>query len=123
MKSRVILIAGSSIGQDTFLIKSLRHVAKVYYTKNMNRIKAVLNKQDVDIIILEIGTDQADKENIIENLMTSFENLKIILINDDRDIIAQAFSFGIVDAFRRPFKIDLLIERIIALFANVEPKD
>jgi response regulator RpfG family c-di-GMP phosphodiesterase len=51
---------------------------------------------------------------IIKRMKNHVPNIVIILIDGhgNRDVIARVFSYGIQDAFRRPYNRVLMVERV-----------
>ena len=55
--------------------------------------------------------------DLIKNIKSKFPEILILLINGNgnRNLIAQAFAFGVKDAFRKPYRYDLIEERVKGL--------
>ena len=51
----------------------------------------------------------------MKQLKQEHPQLTIILIDGDNDLIAKTFEVGVKDVFRKPYKTDLVAERIRSL--------
>jgi len=117
MKKNYVLISGPTIAHDEELTRKLQEITKTLRNLDNNRIESILSKRKVDLILLEISKDFASEIEMIGNIKSQFPNMEIILINGNGkvDVLAKAFSYGARDAFRKPYKIDLIVERVGAL--------
>ncbi|MFQ5754101.1 MAG: response regulator transcription factor [bacterium] len=83
--------------------------------KDNTQIESILSNQNVDLIILEIIKKNASELEMIKKVKITFPKIAIILIDGDRELMAEAFANGVNDAFRKPYKSSLIVERVNAL--------
>jgi len=113
-----VLISGGSLSEDINLIKVLRSFAEIVITAVNERAKVIVSTQRIDLVLMEIGKGSMVDVEIIKRIKELDAAIPIVTVFDseeEQDLIATAFSFSVKDAFRRPYKIDLLEERIKAL--------
>lgn len=117
MRKKCVLVSGPTITKDTYLIDGLKKAASVIKCPDLKSIEKLLAQNHVDLILMEILKDKYSEVSIIKRLLSRNKDLKIVLINgnSDQEIIAKAFRYGVRDAFRMPYKVDLIVERIEAL--------
>jgi DNA-binding NtrC family response regulator len=115
VQNSCVLVSGPLVCKDENLILALKKFATVLTNCNSSKIKSFLNSSNISVIILELANGEPNEVRIIEYIKTQFRNTKIILINGDRDLFVKAFSLGANDAFRKPYRRDLLVQRVIAL--------
>ena len=111
-----ILISGSTVAKDDILSNELQKSGTIFKTTDNSQVETILASQKVDLLLMEISHTHSEV-GIIEDVKKKYPDIKIILINGNgvRDVIAQGFQYGAKDAFRKPYKRDLLVERISAL--------
>ena len=117
MPKRCVLVSGPSVSKDAKLINSLQKTTVVLSTGNNSEIVSILATHPVDAIILELSTNMSGEVNVIKEIKSMFAHIKIILVNGDRQLFVSAFRFGVKDAFRKPYRRDMLVERVKALLA------
>lgn len=115
MRKPCVLVSGPSVSSDKDLILSLKKTTIVLTNSDNGLIKFLFEDYNVDIIVLELLDKKTKELEILESIKTRFPSVKIILINGDREIFVKAFSLGVRDAFRKPYRVRMLIERINAL--------
>ena len=114
---KTILVSGSRISSDGELKRKLQKSTSVLINSDNSRIESILDRNDIDIILLEVAVDNGSDLNLIRNIKRRFPNTTIILINGNgnRNVIAKAFDLGANDAFRVPYIRRLIVERVNAL--------
>ncbi len=118
MNKHCVLICGPTVATDNKLVVELQKSTIVLKNKNSSRIESTIKNKAVSLIILEITKKGSLTEvELIKNIKDLYPNIEIILINGhgDRDITATAFANGARDAFRMPYKISLIVERVNAI--------
>jgi PleD family two-component response regulator len=71
-------------------------------------------------VIIEISEENSAELELIKRIKDQFPDTVIILIDGDdgREVIARAFSYGVKDAFRKPYNYALIVERVQALLSR-----
>ena len=118
MKTKCILISGSSISKDVQLAHELERIADVLKCSENSEIEKILEKSRIDLILFEIENYKKYKIEIIKKVEHLYPNIKIILITSNRDSIANGFESGADDAFRMPYKRELIVERVAAILRS-----
>lgn len=82
-----------------------------------SQIESILSGNKVDLIILEISNANLREIEVIKIVKVKFPDIEIILVdgNGNQEVVAQAFAFGVKDAFRKPYQTNLIVERATAL--------
>lgn len=80
-------------------------------------IFSILDNRKVELILFEIVNEHLADIDLIKKLKSKFPGIIILLIdgNGNRNLIAKAFENGAKDAFRKPYRYDLIEERVKAL--------
>ena len=120
MEKPCALVTGESISKDDVLLNTLQKNIKVISNKDNAQVEAIIKKNKIAIILLEISGNYKPSEiNLIKEIKIQLPYCKIILINGNgnREAIARAFSNGANDLFRKPYKTDLIIDRVKALLS------
>lgn len=120
MSNQHILISGPTITKDEDLVNKLTKIAGVLRNAQNSKIEAILRKHEVDLIIVEILKESASELKLIKKIKSGFPSVAIILIDGDRELMAQAFSYGAKDAFRKPYNSSLVAERVKAIWGSLE---
>ncbi|MBV6506427.1 MAG: hypothetical protein ILNGONEN_02004 [Syntrophorhabdaceae bacterium] len=113
MSKYCALLSGPTIAHDEKLKNELEEFAVVLSSCDNRQIESILNDNKVDLIILEIPNANLQEIEVIKIVKTRFPDTEIILVdgNGDQELIAHAFAFGVKDAFRKPYKTSLIVER------------
>lgn len=117
MKKPCVLISGLTIANDDELSRSLSKSVTVLKNLDNKNLYDILIQQEVDLVLLELQKNVNNDMNIIKSIKAKFISLPIILINGNgnKQLIAKAFASGVKDAFRKPYKVELIIERVRSL--------
>ncbi len=117
MAKNCVLLSGPTIAHDEKLKEELEEFAVVLTSDDNSQIELILSDNNVDLIILEITNANLHEIEVIKIVKAKFPDTEIILVDGDGDqeLIAQAFAFGVKDAFRRPYPSALIAERACAL--------
>ena len=117
MNKYCILLSGSTASNDKELIAELRKNALVLKNSDNDQIESILKTHKIDLILFEITKKNHSDVEVIKNIKNQFPNIPIILIdgNGDREVMVKAFDYGIKDAFKKPYKYYLIVERVLAL--------
>ena len=120
MKKRRVLISGHSLSFDEELYGALQKIATVLKISDNHWLESLLTHNPVDLVIIEISEDNSAELELIKRIKNQFPDTIIILIdgNEDREVIARAFSYGVKDAFRKPYDYALIVERVQALLSH-----
>jgi transcriptional regulator with GAF, ATPase, and Fis domain len=101
----------------------LRSLSEKYRKENTDnsQIESIISEKNVDILLLEVLSQNASEIEMIKTVRNRCPDTEIILIDGDadRDLIAAAFSYGIRDAFRKPYNRVLIVERVYALLRRL----
>ena len=120
MKKRRVLISGHSLSFDEKLYVALQKIATVLKISDNHWIEALLAYNPVNLVIIEISEENSADLELIKRIKDQFPDTVIILIDgdEDREVIARAFSYGVKDAFRKPYNCALIVERVQALLSR-----
>lgn len=112
-----ILISGLTIALDVELVSQLQKIATVLTNLENKKVEAIIAHTQVDLVLLEIEEHNLSEVESIKNVKTLYPDIEIVLVDGegDRNMMAKAFKYGARDAFRKPYKIGLLLSRIKAL--------
>ncbi len=119
MSNSSILVSGPTIAKDEDLVNKLTKIAEVLRTSQNSRIEAILKKHEVDLILVEIIKEALSDLKVIKKVKNHFPEVAIILIDGNRELMAEAFSYGVKDAFRKPYKSSLVVERVKAVLSGL----
>lgn len=119
MAKHCVLVSGQTITHDELLQEELEKFAVVLSIRENQQIESILRENKVDLIILEVTNANLHEIEVIKIVKTKFPDTEIILVdgNGDRELIAQAFAFGVKDAFHKPYQRNLIVERVNALLS------
>lgn len=115
MKIYSVLVSGPTVSQDMNLINSLKKNARVLRNGDNRKVESILSSEKIDVIILEISSETPEDVEIIKYAKAQHRQLQFILIDGERELVAKAISYGVRDVFRKPYRGDLLSERVYAL--------
>ncbi|MFQ5709434.1 MAG: hypothetical protein ACE5HO_18405 [bacterium] len=118
MSNPHILVSGPTIAADEDLINKLQKIAVVLKNPQNSRIESILENQRVDLILFELLRETASETKMVKKIKKLFPNTAIVLIDGDRELLAEALSCGAKDAFRKPYKSSLIVERVKAILAE-----
>ena len=117
MNKKCVLISGPTIAGDPKLGTEIQKNAIVLKNSDNQQILSILKNQKVELILFEIVNEYLSDIDLIKDIKTKFPEILILLIdgNGNRNLIAKAFQYGAKDAFRKPYKYDLIEERVRVL--------
>ncbi len=117
MKKSVVIVSGPGIASDEELFLRLNKMANVMKIHDNKRICAILEEKKVDLILFEPANDVPADIEMVRQIKGLDHTVKIVLIDDRQNLkmTARAFYYGVQDAFRKPYKIDLIVERVNTL--------
>lgn len=117
MRIPTILLYGSSIINDDILVSGLKKYARILKHNPCSKILKKIYKGDIDLMVMEISDNNNLEFEILKEFKKNYPCIRILLINGkgNLNILAEAFHLGITDAFKKPYKRELLIERVQAL--------
>lgn len=115
------MISGPTITDDDQLISELKKNAQVITISNNEPIEEMLQNSRIDLILFEISHNNNHDARKIESIKNQFPDIPIIAMNGggDNEAIAKAFSYGVIDAFKKPYKYYLIVERVNAIFRRL----
>ncbi len=124
MEKHYILVSGPTVASDDILINELQRSMAVFKNSDNCRIEMFIGDRKVDLILFEISKEATSEVEIIKNVKSNYPDIKIILINGDGDseLIAKAYAYGAIDAFRMPYKTSLIVERVKAILDKLQSK-
>ncbi len=117
MEKYCVLISGLTIAIDKKLGDELQKSAVVLKNQDNPQIESITTDKKVDLILLEISKANPSEVEIIKTIKSRHPRIEILLVDGDgdREVIARAFEYGAKDAFRKPYKRALIVERVRAL--------
>jgi len=115
-----VMVAGPTITKDDKLVSELQKNAMVLTNSDNSRIESIIQNNRIDLILFEISGKNNDVE-MIGNIKNQFPNIPIIVMNanGDNEVMIKAFASGVIDAFKKPYKYYLIVERVNALFRRL----
>ena len=117
MRKHCVLVSGPLISKDNDLIKMLKKAVLVLANSKNRQIMACLAEYTIDAILLEISENAPEEISLIEEIKKHSQHTKIIVINGDRDLFVKAYKLGAKDVFRKPYRREMVAERVIAVLA------
>ena len=116
-KKRCVLMSGYSLSGDEELYEALQKIAVVVRSSENSQVESIMATRPVELAIIEISQEHPTEVKLIKHIKHQFPNTIIIVLDgdQDREVIARAFSYGAKDAFRKPYKRDLIVERVKVL--------
>lgn len=120
MMNKCILISGPTIALDIGLTGQLQKIATVLTNIDNNKVESIVAHTKIDLILLEIEEEMRSEIKVIKNIKLLYPEIEIVIIHDERhrDVMARAFEYGARDAFRKPYKITLIVGRVKALLRH-----
>jgi len=117
MKKKCVLISGPTIANDQKLGIEIKKYAVVLTNSDNRQLFSILKVEKIELILFEIVKENLTDIEFIREAKSSFPEILIILIdgNGNSNLIAKAFQYGAKDAFRKPYKYDLIEERVRVL--------
>jgi len=117
MKKKCVLISGPTIAIDQKLELKIQKYAIVLKNSDNQQAFSILNRRKVELILFEIAKGNFFDIEEIKKIKSSFPDILILLINGNgnNNLIAKAFAYGVKDAFRKPYRYDLIEERVKGL--------
>lgn len=114
MKTKSVLLSGHTLVGDEELLSLLAHGADLLKSSDPSRIESVLRHNTVDVILFELLAGDYMGVEVIKEIRKDFKNVPIIVIDCDghRELLAQAFEYGANDAFKKPYRRALIVERV-----------
>ncbi|RMF61053.1 MAG: response regulator [Calditrichaeota bacterium] len=112
-----ILIAGRSIANDTHLVEAISQIAEPVTQASPSGVEQTLQRNPtLRLLLLEIDRNDFNV-GLLRRLRRAFPHVQVVIIDGsvDRNLLAEAFSLGVKDAFPKPLNLDLLIERVAVL--------
>lgn len=109
-----ILISGATIANDEALARELQKSARVLRNEDSGNLKTLIAQTSVQLLILELPEQGRTEMEMISQLKQRHPRLQIVVINGNgnSEALAEAFGYGVKDAFRRPYRVELLEERV-----------
>jgi PleD family two-component response regulator len=117
LKNYNIILSGATICNDKELKKSLGKFSTVYTIPQHLQIEQLQQKKECHLIFFEISKNSPNDVDIIRKILKmNPEILSVIIVNnDDTGLIANALNSGAIDVFRKPYKYELIAERVKTL--------
>jgi len=117
MRTYRILLSGPTIHCDQQLICGLQEFAAISTLSVNAHIFELLSEQVYDLILFEVTANSASDVEVIRQICSRFPTPAIVLIDGNAacDVLATAISYGVKDAFKKPYKWHLVVERVSAL--------
>lgn len=109
-----IVISGATIVNDNALVRELQKSARVLRNEDSGNLNALIAQNSVQLLILELPEEGRREMELISQLKQRHPRLQIVVINGNgnSEALAEAFGVGVEDAFRRPYKVELVEERV-----------
>lgn len=118
MSKGSILISGPNVWQDQRLISLLKVASRVLCNRDNKNIEHILQRNEINAVIIEIPEESPGDVEFIKSANSEHQHIPFILIDGKRELIARAISYGVRDVFKRPYRGDLLAERVCALIGK-----
>ena len=120
MEKYCILLSGPTANNDKELIAELQINTLVLKNSDNKQIESILKAHKINLILFEINKNNHSEIELIKNIKNQFPKIPIILIdgNGDREVMVKAFAYGVNDAFKKPYKFNLISERVSALLRH-----
>jgi len=120
MEKYCILLSGPTANNDKELIAELQINTLVLKNSDNKQIESILKAHKINLILFEINKNNHSEIELIKNIKNQFPKIPIILIdgNGDREVMVKAFDYGVKDAFKKPYKFNLISERVSALLRH-----
>ena len=117
MKKKCVLISGPTIASDNKLGDEIQKYAVVLTNSDNRQLFSILKEKKIELILFEIVKENLADIEFIREAKSDFPDILIILIDGigNSNLIAKAFQYGVKDAFRKPYKYDLIKERVRVL--------
>lgn len=117
MKKKCVLISGPTIASDQKLGNEIQKYAVVLTNPDNRQLFSILKEEKIELILFEIVKENLADIEFIREAKSNFPDILIILIdgNGNSNLIVKAFQYGVKDAFRKPYKYDLIEERVRVL--------
>jgi len=112
MKPKCVLLCGPTLYRDKELQRKLRQSYRLITERDETQIEKLLKSCKVDLLLLEIKDDKSCGLHPIKKIKDISPDLNVFIINGNQNTISRAFENGANDAFRNPYKTDLILERI-----------
>lgn len=121
MKVYCVMISGPTITNDCQLVTELQKNSLVVMNSDNSRIESIIRNIKIDLILFEISKKSNSDVVIIGNIKIQFPDIPIIVMNGngDNEIMIEAFTNGVIDAFKKPYKYHLIVERVNAIFRRL----
>ncbi|UCE07301.1 MAG: response regulator [bacterium] len=121
MEKYCVMLSGPTITNDDKLVSELQKSVLVLTNSDNGRIESVMQNSRIDLILFEISENNNHDVEMIGNIKNQFPNIPIIVMNGDgnNELMVKAFSYGVIDAFKKPYKHYLIVERVNAIFRRL----
>ena len=115
-----ILLTGPDAPFDQDLVALLKKFSCVIKNSDNKQVESILNKEKVDLIIFEVTHQKRLDLGFIKKIRNKYSTVPILLIdgNGDTDLIVNAYTSGVKDVFKKPYKCYLIAERANALVSQ-----
>ncbi len=102
------------------VVAGLDPVTKVYRASTMRDALAQWSSQDVGLLLVDWNLPDGDGLTLIRTIRDRDQDLPIVMLTGrtDRPSIVRAVKAGITDYIGKPFRVDLLHERLSQLLAS-----
>ncbi len=125
MAKYTVVLSGAMVANDEALIEALQAHVTLIRNAHPSQLEAVLDQQAVDLLLLEITTQDTATVEQIGAIKKRVPQLEILLINGNgnRELLARAFALGARDAFRKPYLPALIVERVLGVLKGKTKKN
>jgi len=117
MKKKCVLITGLTIATDIELQSAIQEIAEILISTDNWRMMQIVKTHYVDLILIEVLRENGSEIDFIKDIKINYPGIEIVLMvgKNDRELIATAFTYGVKDAFRKPYNRNLIVERIATI--------
>lgn len=115
MKRKCVLLYGPTLYKDKELQRKLRQSYSLITEQDETQIEKMLKSHKVDLLLMELENDKTEIVDLINDTKVRLPGIQIVVINGNQSLISKAFQNGVKDAFRKPYKVELVLERISIL--------
>ena len=124
LKKYNIILSGPTLSDDEELKGSLRKIANLTDNPIQQQIGSMLKAQKFHLILFEVSKSNPKGVEVLRTIKKTYPEILIMLFvhNDDLSLIARGLEYGAKDVFKKPFKYELIAERVEAMLRRGQSK-
>ena len=115
-----ILLCGRMLTRDQALLTKLRADADISHAATVSSLDSQLLAKDITLIVCELSEAWQEELETLESFMLLSPKMMSVVVCDSESVstVTRAFQAGAKDCFSKPYRADLLAERIKALLQS-----